>query len=181
MPRPYQTGTGASMSGRTYEPQVTPWERSDDDVGVYEGSTYDRDRQASGRYGQDDTYGPSAGDRRYAQNRQRGDYGYRRNDGQDAYTRRDLQPTYQDAYERDRERYGRNDDDHRAYRGANRDRDYDRDLLGNRRDDRDRDDRRERDDRDERHLSDRDRERRDRAYEDRPWTGFAGSYNRQRW
>ncbi len=184
MPRPYQSGTGASMSGRTYEPQVTPWDRSDDDFDTYQGSTNDRDRQASGRYGPDDDYAPPAGDRRYAQDRYRG--GYRTNDGQDAYTRRDLQPTYQDAYERDRERYGRQDDDHRAYRGANRDRDYDRDLLGNRRDDRDRDDRREHHYREDRHrgdhsLSDSDRERRDRAYEDRPWTGFASGYNRQRW
>jgi len=170
MPRSYQSGTGASMSGRTYEPQVTPWDRSDDDFDVYEGSTRDRDRQASGRYGPDDDYAPSAGDRRYTQDRYRSEY--RSNDGQDAYTRRDLQPTYQDAYERDRERYGRQDDDHRAYRGANRDRDYDRDLLGDRDEDkRDREERKARDD----------RERRDRAYEDRPWTGFASGYNRQRW
>jgi len=184
MPRPYQTGTGVSMSGRTYEPQVTPWERNDDDFDVYEGSTYDRDRQASGRYGPDDDFAPSAGDRRYTQNRNRGDYRqteYRSNDGRDAYTRRDLEPTYQDAYERDRERNGRDDDDHRAYRGANRDRDYDRDLLGSRDDDRrNRDERKAREDRyrDGRYLSDR--EQRSYAGEDRPWTGFAKGYDRQR-
>ncbi len=170
MPRPYQTGTGASMSGRTYEPQVTPWERDDDDFDVYQGSTRDRDRQASGRYGADDDYAPSAGDRRYMQNR-----GYRGNDGQDAYTRRDLQPTYQDAYERerDRDRYGR-DEDHRAWRGAARDRDYDRDLSGGRRDDRHDDWRmHNREDRDRPNLSDRERG-------DRPWTGFASGYDRRR-
>ncbi|WP_443749387.1 hypothetical protein [Asticcacaulis solisilvae] len=178
MPRSYQSGTGASMSGRTYEPQVTPWERNDDDFDVYQSSTYDRDRQASGRYGPDDDYAPSAGDRRYTQNRD-GRGGYRSNDGQDAYTRRDLQPSYQDAYERDRERYGRQDDKH-AYRGSNHDRGYDRDLLGERRDDR-RDDRQahSRDDyRDDRYL--REREQRDHSGEDRPWTGFARSYDRRR-
>ena len=190
MPRPYQSGTGASMSGRTYEPQVTPWDRSDDDFDTYQGTTTDRDRQASGRYGPDDDYAPSAGDQRYTQDRYRNDYrgsAYGQNDGQDAYTRRDLQPTYQDAYERDRERYGRQDDDHRAYRGANRDRDYDRDLLGDRDNDRrDRDERKarqereDREDRDQRYLSDRDRERQDRDREDRPWTGFARGYDRQR-
>lgn len=170
MPRSYQTGTGASMSGRTYEPQVTPWEREDDDFDVYQGTTRDRDRQASGRYGPDDDYGPYAEDQRYA-----GDRGYRSNDGQDAYTRRDLQPTYQDAYERDRDRYGRQDDDNRAYRGANRDRDYDRDLLGDRRDERRL---REREDRDERYRNDRNQP--GRPFEDRPWTGFANAYDRRR-
>lgn len=170
MPRPYQTGTGASMSGRTYEPQVTPWEREDDDFDVYQGNTRDRDRQASGRYGPGEDYSPYAGDRPYAQNR-----GYRGNDGQDAYTRRDLQPTYQDAYERDRERYGHQDDDHRAYRGANRERDYDRDLLGDRRDERRL---RDREDRDERYRNDRNQP--DRPFEDRPWTGFANAYDRRR-
>ncbi len=169
MPRPYQSGTGVSMSGRTYEPQVTPWERSDDDFDVYQGNTDDRDRQASGRYSQDDDYAQSAGDRRSSQDRNRTNDAYRSYDGQDAYTRRDLQPTYQDAYERDRERYGRNDDD-RAYRGANRDRDYDRDLVGNRDEDRN-----------ERHLSDQDRDKRDQSYEDRPWTGFASGFERKRW
>jgi len=164
MPRPYQTGTGVSMSGRTYEPQVTPWEREDDDFDVYQGTTRDRDRQASGRYGPDDDYAPPAGDRRYF-----GDRGYRSNDGQDAYTRRDLEPTYQDAYERDRDRYGGDRDD-RAYRGANRD----RDLLGDRRDER-RDERRfrDREDRDESYV-------RDRPSQDRPWTGFASGYDRRR-
>lgn len=167
MPRPYQTGTGASMAGRTYEPQVTSWDREDDDFDVYQGTTSDRDRQASGRYGPGDDFASSAGDRRYPQDRYRSDY--RSNDGQDAYTRRDLQPTYQDAYERDRERYGQSDDQ-RAYRGANRDRDYDRDLLGDRRDDRNA--RTEREERDERYFGERDRE-------NRPWTGFArGDYRR---
>ena len=169
MPRPYQTGTGASMSGRTYEPQVTPWDRADDDFDVYQGNSDDRDRQASGRYSRDRDHSLYAGDRRYSPGRA-GDN--RTNDGQDAYTRRDLQPTYQDAYERDRERYGRDGDD-RAYRGANRDQDFDRDLVGSRSEDRR--------DRDERHLSDQDRDKRDGSYEDRPWTGFASNYERKRW
>ena len=224
MPRPYQTGDngGATMSGRTYEPQVTPWNRDEDDVrvtgGRYGGNYSNSPRQDDDRYRNDRPY--------YGRQDSRGDRG-------DAWDRRDLQPSYEQAYDRDRQRYGddRYDrDGHREQRADHNDHnrhdngrhDYDRDLLGSRHDrDRHEDERRRADERRahdvdhrnddtygrgrdyqrvnrimngpdyERDFSDGrrgeitsrpyDRERDDnRSREDRPWTGFANSQNRNR-
>ena len=225
MPRPYQTGDngGATMSGRTYEPQVTPWNRNDDDV-----------RVTDGRYGGNYSSASHPADDRYRNDRQY----YGRQDSRagrgDAWDRRDLQPSYEQAYDRDRQRYGddRYDrDGHREQRADHNDHnrhdqgrhDYDRDLIGNgHRNDRDRhENERRADERRAQHVDDRDRDTygrgrdyqrvnravngpsydRDfsngrrgeitsRAYnpdrednrsrEDRPWAGFADSWNRNR-
>ncbi len=86
MPRSYQSGRvgGASMSGHSYEPQVTPWDRYDDDFSVACGRNADRDRHATGQYGPEESYRPS------------GRSSQRRNDEprNDPYYRRDLVASY---------------------------------------------------------------------------------------
>lgn len=84
MPRNYNTfanSGGTNMVGRAYTPQVTPWDRYDDDVSVQRGLRDDnqewRDERALDR-----------------------DYDYRSRDRynheRDAYYRRDLTPGYGD-------------------------------------------------------------------------------------
>lgn len=73
--------SGASMSGPVYEPQVTPYDRDDDDVSVLQNRGPYRDDYDDKAYGQND----------YAVhgNRSRG-----RHDDGDVWNRRDLVPTY---------------------------------------------------------------------------------------
>ncbi len=158
MPRQYQSGQsgGASMSGHSYEPQVTPWHRGDDDVAVggrrsnpgdYQAGQY-RESDDARRARERDAYNwrdaPYANGRRddyrnqdnYRNDGYRGDTYQGGNDRGDAYNRRDLEPSYDRAYDRDRARYS---EDYRAERNRDRDRDnghhnLDRDMLGNDRD-----------------------------------------------
>ncbi|HVZ29720.1 MAG TPA: hypothetical protein VG839_04965 [Asticcacaulis sp.] len=84
---------GTNMVGQAYEPQVTPWDRDDDDVSVL-GGNRSRDRYSGNEFGRDDPY---------RHNRHHG----RDRDG-DVYDRRDLTPTYgQDNEGEDRSRVRR--------------------------------------------------------------------------
>lgn len=82
---------GASTSGPTYEPQVTPWDRDDDDVSVL-GGNRSRDRYSGNEFGRDDPY---------QHNRHHG----RDRVDADVYNRRDLTPTYGEDNERGDRRY----------------------------------------------------------------------------
>ncbi len=90
MPRSSISG-GASMSGPTYEPQVTPWDREDEDVSVL-GSNRSRDRYSGNEFSRQDSYSENRNHRR-----DRADA--------DVYNRRDLTPTYGDNNERGDRRY----------------------------------------------------------------------------
>lgn len=98
MPRNTISG-GASMSGPTYEPQVTPWDREDEDVSVLGGSR-SRDRNSGNEFGRQDPYG---------ENRHHG----RDRPDIDVYNRRDLTPTYGDNNERGDRQRGRYDEERR--------------------------------------------------------------------
>lgn len=94
MPRPYQPGHpgGTSMTGHAYEPDVTPWNRDDDDYNVTGQRAANREVDRDGEYGSD------------ARQRQQHDQNQdRSNSEQDPYYRRDLQPAYGDR------------DDHRSH------------------------------------------------------------------
>ena len=186
MPRPYQTGSagGTSMTGHTYEPHVTPWNRDDDDFNVTGDRWASRDRYRTGQYGPDERY-------RQDHDRDR----YRTDRDQDPYYRRDLQPTYGDRdYNRsrdERDRYDR-DQERRAERDYGRDYDRDRshwqnfggpdrdDYRPRQSEDRHRDDRYEvrgRFDKDYNRDRDDDRDTRSRNYQDDPW---GNAYPRRR-
>jgi hypothetical protein len=87
MPRSTISG-GTNMVGQVYEPQVTPWDRDEDDVSVL-GGNRSRDRYSGAEFGRDDPY---------QHNRHHG----RDRAGSDVYDRRDLTPTYGQDNEGDR-------------------------------------------------------------------------------
>jgi hypothetical protein len=78
------------MSGPTYEPQVTPWDRDDDDVSVLSGNR-SRDRYSGDEFARDD---PQHRSERRGRDR-----------GGDVYNRRDLTPSYGEDNARSDRRY----------------------------------------------------------------------------
>ncbi len=113
MPRNYNTfanSGGTNMVGRAYTPQVTPWNRDDDDVSVQRSL---RDDNQEWRDHRDDRDSRSL-DRDYDYRTQDRYARDRYNRDQDAYYRRDLTPGYGD----DRRGYQNSDsereDRHRA-------------------------------------------------------------------
>ena len=166
MPRPYQTGSagGTSMTGHTYEPDVTPWNRDDEDFNVTGGRWANSERYRSGQYGPDDRYRNERDQNRFRTDRE-----------QDPYYRRDLQPTYGDRdYNRSRDEYDRYDRDNERRTESNYSRDYDHDRSRwQNSDDRDRDDYRSRQSDERRYADNR---RLDDRYEVRG--RFDKDYNR---
>jgi hypothetical protein len=152
MPRNYNTTggyTGVSGSGRAYTPQVTPWERDDDDSAVIRGRDYERghysDRQLSRSDDRD----------RGRQTRNRDD-----RDG-DVWNRRDLTPTNSVLDRQDRDREPHRDDDR-----------YDRSDRDGRHDRRDDDRRYARDNHDDtRQWDDRAWDRDNGVHHPRPYAG----------
>ncbi len=78
--------TGVSMSGPVYEPQVSPYDRDDDDVSVLQNRGPYRDDFDDKAYGRNDY--AASGEHRHG----------RRDDG-DVWNRRDLTPTYEQPVE----------------------------------------------------------------------------------
>jgi hypothetical protein len=107
MPRNYNTNEnsgGTNMVGRAYTPQVTPWDRDDEDVSVQrslrDGNSQWRDRDERGSRSLDRDYDYRSRDR-YARE-------------QDAYYRQDLVPGYGDGRSGYQNADSERDDSHRA-------------------------------------------------------------------
>jgi hypothetical protein len=119
MPRPYQTGSagGTSMTGHTYEPHVTPWNRDDDDFNVTGQRSANREPYRSGQYGPDERYREQHDQSRFRSDRE-----------QDPYYRRDLKPSYGDRGDyNSRDERDRYDRDNRGRPERDYAHDYDRD------------------------------------------------------